>query len=395
MAIKFIEDVELEGKRVFLRADMNVPLDEDGNVADDNRILAVLPTIKYILRNGGRLCIASHLGRPKGERDEKYTLMPVAQRLSDLLDKDVIMAPEVISDGVKVVVNQLKEGEIMLLENLRFHPGEKTNDMDFAKELASLTDVYVNDAFGVCHRKHASVFGLPELVQVKCAGMLMRKELRYLKFAVEDPDRPYLAILGGAKVSDKIGVIQNLLRKIDILCIGGGMAYTFLKKMGMEVGNSLVEDGKLGLAGEIMDQVKGRNVELLLPVDHIAAEKPDRRSRSKIISNEDGIPENMAGFDIGPETIGIFEMAIMKAKTIVWNGPMGVFEVDKFARGTVALAEAVADSDALTIVGGGDSVSAIRKAGVADKITHISTGGGASLELLEGKTLPGIVALES
>jgi phosphoglycerate kinase len=395
MPVKFIEDLELDGRRVFLRADLNVPLTEDREVADDNRIVQVLPTIKYALRNGARLILSSHLGRPKGEKNEKFSMMPVAQRLSELLDRDVIMSPDCISDGVKVVANQLKEGELLLLENLRFHPGETTNDPDFARALAGLAEVYINDAFGASHRAHASVAGVPQYIADKGAGMLIRKELRYLKFAIEDPEPPYLAILGGAKVSDKIGVIRNLLKSINVLCIGGGMAYTFLKKKGVAVGKSLVEDGKLSLAGQIIDEAKSRGVQLLLPVDHLVSEKLDGKSVSRVVSNDKGIDDNFYGVDIGPETIAIFEQAIGKAKTIVWNGPMGIFEVDKFSEGTMALANAVAASDAISIIGGGDSASAMKKAGVADQVTHISTGGGASLELLEGKVLPGLAALET
>lgn len=394
MTIKYVDEMDFDGKRVFLRADLNVPLDENRQIADDTRIVSVLPTIKYILRNGGRLVLASHLGRPKGEKDDKFSMEPVAIRISELLDKDVIMAPNCVSDGVLIVANQLKEGELMVLENLRFNSGEKNNDPEFAKILASMTDIYVNDAFGVSHRAHASVVGIPKYVQEKCAGMLMRKELRYLKFAVKDPDKPYLAILGGAKVSDKIGVIKNLLPHIDMLCIGGGMAYTFLAKMGVNVGDSLVEAKKLSLAGEIMNEAKLKNVKLVLPVDHIVAEKPEKNALSRTMSNEKGIPKGQAGFDIGPETIYLFEQEINKAATIVWNGPMGVFEVEKFSNGTFSIARAVADSEALSIIGGGDSASAVKKAGVTDRVTHISTGGGASLEMLEGKVLPGLAAIE-
>ena len=395
MTMKSIEEVELESKRVFLRADLNVPLNPNREVADDTRIVSVLPTIKYILRKGGRLILASHLGRPKGEKDDRFSLLPVAEKLQDLLDRDVIMAPDCVGDGVRVVSNQLKEGDVLVLENLRFHDGEKSNNPEFAKSLASLADVYVNDAFGTCHRAHASVVGVPSLMEIKCAGMLIRKELRYLKFAVEDPDRPYLAILGGAKVSDKIGVIFKLLGSINMLCIGGGMAYTFLSQMGIEVGASLVEKAKLSLAGDIRAEAERRNVKLILPVDHVIAKKPEKDAESRIVTNDEGIPAGFAGYDIGPKTMRLFEKAIAKAATIVWNGPMGVFEVDRFAEGTRYLANEVASSNALTIIGGGDSVSAVRAAGVADKITHISTGGGASLELLEGKQLPGIVALET
>ncbi len=394
MPINFVDDFEFEGKRVFLRADLNVPLDRDGNIVDDTRIVAVLPTIKYILRKGGRLVVASHLGRPKSHKDDKFSMTPVARKITELLNKDVIMSPEVISDGVKIVANQLKEGELMVLENLRFHPGEKTNDPKFAKALASMTDVYVNDAFGVCHRAHASVVGITDHVMEKCAGMLIRKELRYLNLATQDPDRPFLAILGGAKVSDKIGVIKRLMSNVDQICIGGGMAYTFLAQSGIEIGNSLIEKGKLSLAKEIMEEAEINKVEIVLPVDHIVADKPDSKAISRTFSNEQGIPENLAGFDIGPETTLLFKEQVEKAATIVWNGPMGVFEVDKFAKGTMALADAMAKCDALTIIGGGDSMAAIKKAGVSDQVTHISTGGGASLELLEGKVLPGLAALE-
>ena len=394
MGIKFVDDFDFDGKRVFLRADLNVPLDGNRNIADDTRIVAVLPTIKYILRNGGRLIIASHLGRPKSEKDEKFSMLPVAEKLAELLRKDVIMSSEVMTDGVKIVANQLKEGELMVLENLRFHPGEKTNDPEFARALASVTDIYVNDAFGVCHRAHASVVGITQYVSEKCAGMLVRKELRYLNLATQDPDRPFLAILGGAKVSDKIGVIKRLLTTVDSICIGGGMAYTFLAQSGIEIGNSLVEKGKLALAKEIMEEAKVKKVNLVLPLDHIAAEKPSHLAVSRTFSNEQGIPENLAGLDIGPETISLFNKYISKAATVFWNGPMGVFEVDKFSKGTMALAQAMAESSGLTIIGGGDSMAAVKKAGVGDKITHISTGGGASLELLEGKVLPGLAALE-
>jgi phosphoglycerate kinase len=392
MAIKYLDDLQFEGKRVFLRADLNVPL-KDGKITDDTRIQASLPTIRQILRKGGRLIIASHLGRPKGKRDESMSLMPVAERLAELLDRKVIMAPDVISDGVRVVANQLKDGEVLLLENLRFDPRETTNDADFAAKLAEITDVYVNDAFGSSHRAHASIDALPRLVKEKGAGMLMRKELRYLDQALADPNRPFWAVLGGAKVSDKLGVIQNLLKKVDGLIIGGGMAYTFLKAQGFEIGKSLLDESRLAYARQMLEEAEKRGVKVLLPVDHVVAAAIAPDAKTMIVSN-DGIPPDQMGLDIGPKTVELFSAALAEAKTIVWNGPMGVFEQEAFSKGTFAIARAVAAADAVTVVGGGDSVSAVKKAGVADKISHISTGGGASLELLEGLTLPGVAALE-
>jgi len=393
MAVKYIDELELEGKHIFLRADLNVPL-TDGKITDDTRIRAVLPTVRKVLRDGGRLVIASHLGRPKGKYDEKLSLMPVAERMAELLDRDVIMAPDVVSDGVKVVAQQLKDGEVMMLENLRFVPGETANDPEFAAKLAELATVYINDAFGSSHRAHASVESLPRLLEEKAAGYLMRKELRYLQEALADPERPFWAILGGAKVSDKIGVVNTLLDKVDGLIIGGGMAYTFLAAKGFEVGKSLVDGGRITYARETLARAEKKGVKILLPVDHVVAQEIAADAAVKVVANQD-FPTDMMGLDIGPETIRAYADALVGAKTIVWNGPMGVFEHAPFATGTIAIAKAVAESGSISIVGGGDSVSAVKKAGMADKISHISTGGGASLELLEGKELPGVTALES
>lgn len=393
MAIKYIDDVELEGKRVFVRADLNVPLNENAEITDDTRIQAVMPTIRQVLRKGGRLILASHLGRPKGKRVEKLSLMPVARRLSELTEREVIMAPDVVSDGVRVVTGQLKDGEIMLLENLRFHPGETSNDKDFAAKLAEMADVYINDAFGCSHRAHASIDALPRMVTEKAAGYLMRKELRYLQEALNDPDRPFWAILGGAKVSDKIGVVDNLLNKVDGLIIGGGMAYTFLVARGFEVGKSMVDSGNVAYAGEVLDRADKKDVKILLPVDHVVAAENSAEAATKVVTNDE-FPADMMGLDIGPQTVERYENALADARTIVWNGPMGVFESEQFAAGTFAIARAIAASRAVSIIGGGDSVSAVKKSGVSDQISHLSTGGGASLELLEGKTLPGVAALE-
>lgn len=398
MGIKYIDEVKLEGKRVFIRADLNVPITESGEVADDTRIQEALPTIRYALRNGAKVILASHLGRPKGKAEPKYSIKPVAKRLQELLDREIIVpeevSSEIVSDGVKHLANQLKEGQILLLENLRFNPGEEKNDPEFAKQLASLCDVYVNDAFGVSHRAHASVEGITKFVNVCVAGFLMRKELKYLSKLLENPDRPFVAILGGAKVSDKIAVIENLLDRVDALLIGGAMAYTFLKQKGTNVGDSLVEDDKLFVAQKIIDGAKARNVKLVLPVDHIIAEKIEAGAQTKTTLDEN-IPAGYKGVDIGPKTIELFKAEIENAATIFWNGPLGVFEIEEFANGTFEIAKALAASYATTVVGGGDSVAAINKAGVANKISHISTGGGASLEFLEGKKLPGIAALES
>jgi phosphoglycerate kinase len=390
-----IDQIELKGKRVLVRVDFNVPLDENLNITDDTRIVESLPTIKKIISEGGKAILMSHLGRPKGGPNPKYSLKPTAKRLSELLGKEVKLAPDCIGDEVKSMVNQMQNGDVLILENVRFHPEEEKNDPEFSKQLAELGDVYINDAFGSAHRAHASTEGVTKFIKICAAGYLMKKELDYLGAAVSNPKRPYTAILGGAKISGKIDVINNLIDKVDTLIIGGGMAFTFFKAQGKEIGKSLLEEEKIELAKEVLEKAKSSGVKFLLPVDVVVASEFNNESPSEVV-NVDNIPSDKMGLDIGPETIKLFREEILKAKTVVWNGPMGVFEFDNFAKGTFAIAEALAEATsrgAITVVGGGDSAAAIAKAGLKDKVSHVSTGGGASLEFLEGKILPGVAAL--
>jgi len=397
-----IKDLPLRDKRVFLRVDFNVPLSEEGRVTDDTRIRETLPTLEYALRNRAKVILASHLGRPKGKPNPKMSLKPVAERLRMLLDNvlesdcNVGFSPDCVGVEAEELANRLESGQSLLLENLRFHPEEEANDESFAKALARLADYYVNDAFGSAHRAHASTAGITKFVGKSAAGFLMLKELDYLGQALRDPKRPFIAIIGGAKVSDKIGVIQNLLGKVDALLIGGAMAYTFQKAQGREVGKSLVENDKLELASDLLHEANERGVRLVLPVDDVVAMKIENDVPTKILDSEQSIPEGYMGLDIGPKTVKLYADEIANAGTIVWNGPMGVFETPTFANGTKKIARAIAkNEDATSIVGGGDSVAAVHQAGVADKISHISTGGGASLEFLEGKKLPGVEALNN
>ncbi len=390
-----IDDLDLKGKRVLMRVDFNVPLTEDGQVADDMRIRAALPSIKKVLEEGGSLVLMSHLGRPKGKWNEKYSLKPVAKRLSELLGQEVKMAPDCVGPEVEKMASELKPGEVLLLENLRFHPGEEANDPEFAKQLAKLGDIYVNDAFGTAHRAHASTEGVTKYFDLCAAGYLMQKELEYLGKAVHNPEHPYVAIMGGAKISGKIDVINNLLPKVDVLLIGGGMSYTFFKAKGVNIGNSLLEEDRIPVAKDVLEQAGKKGVELLLPVDNVVATAVDESAETKVTDGPD-VPDGWIGVDIGPKTVDLYREKILAAKTVVWNGPMGVFEKEPFAKGTFAVAQALADATAkgaVTIVGGGDSAAAIRKAGLADKVSHVSTGGGASLEFLAGLTLPGVAAL--
>ena len=388
---KTVKDIDLKGKKVFVRCDFNVPMDENQNITDNARIVGALPTIKYLLEQNCKIILASHLGRPKGEVKPEFSLAPVAKELSKLLGKEVIMAKDVIGEDAMTKAANLKEGEILLLENVRFHKEETDNDPEFAKKLASMAEVYVNDAFGTAHRAHASTTGIASYLPA-VAGFLIEKELQFLGNAVNNPERPFVAILGGAKVSDKIGVIENLLDKVDTLMIGGGMAYTFFKAQGYEVGNSICEMDKLDLAKEAMEKAKQKGVKLMLPVDTKVGKEYKADTESKVVKYTE-IPGGWEGLDIGPETIKMYEEELKTAKTVVWNGPLGVFEFDQFAIGTNAIAKILSEIDATTIIGGGDSAAAVKKAGLEDKMTHISTGGGASLEFLEGKKLPGIEAL--
>ncbi len=393
---KSIENIEVTGKRVLVRCDFNVPLDADKNITDENRILGALPTIKYLIEKGAKVILCSHLGRPKGEFKPEFSLQPVAKRLSEHLGKEVKMATDVIGESAKATVAALNDGDVCLLENVRYHAEETKNVPEFAKELASLADIFVNDAFGAAHRAHASTAGVADYIPAVC-GYLIQKEIEIMGNALASPDRPLVAILGGAKVADKLAVISNLLEKCDTLIIGGGMAYTFAKARGLEVGTSLVDDEKIDYCKEMLEKAEKLGKKILLPVDNAALSSfpdPIDAEVNPVNVDADNFPADMMGLDIGEKTQEIFADAVKNAKTVIWNGPMGVFENPTLAKGTIAVAKALAETDAVTIIGGGDSAAAVKKLGFADKMTHISTGGGASLEFLEGKVLPGIDCLE-
>ncbi|AIY80912.1 phosphoglycerate kinase [Clostridium botulinum] len=389
---KTIEDIQVKGKKVLVRCDFNVPL-KDGVITDENRLNGALPTIKYLVENGAKVILCSHMGKPKGEPKPELSLAPVAKRLSELLGKEIKFAPDntVVGENAKAAVAEMKDGDIVLLENTRYRKEETKNGEEFSKELASLAEIFVNDAFGTAHRAHCSTVGVTDYIDTAVCGYLIQKELKFLGNAVETPEKPFVAILGGAKVSDKIAVINNLLDKVDTIIIGGGMAYTFLKAQGYEIGTSLVEEDRLDYAKEMIAKAEEKGVKFLLPVDHrVAAEFKDVEAT---VTNDQNIPTGNMGLDIGPKTETVYANAIKDAKTVIWNGPMGVFEFENFNKGTIAVAKAMADSNATTIIGGGDSAAAVNILGFGDKMTHISTGGGASLEFLEGKVLPGISAL--
>ncbi len=387
-----IEDVDLRGKRVIIRADFNVPLDDAHQITNDGRIRSTLPTINRAVDEGAKVILCSHLGRPKGKPDPAFSLAPVAKRLQRLLGKEVTFAPDCIGSEVGKLVANMKPGDVLLLENLRFHPEEEKNDETFSKALAALGDVYINDAFGAAHRAHASIVGITKFIKVAAAGFLLKKEIEYLEGAVADPVRPFVAILGGAKVSGKIEVIENLGKRVDKVIIGGGMAFTFIKALGNEIGNSLVEDNMLDFAKGIYEHAVARGVKFYLPVDCVIADSREPGAQTKIVPVQE-IPKGWYGMDIGPASVKLFSEAVENAKTVLWNGPMGIFEIDAFSRGTFSLAHAVANAYALTIVGGGDTALAVQRAGESESMTFISTGGGAALELLEGKSLPGLAAL--
>ena len=392
MSKKTVRDIEVQGKKVLVRCDFNVPMDENKNITDNRRIVAALDTIKYLLENNCKVILCSHLGRPKGEVNPKYSLAPVAAELSKLLGKEVKLAKDVVGEDAVALTSNMQEGEVVLLENVRYEAGEEKNDEELSKKFASLAEIYVNDAFGTAHRAHSSTTGVASYLPA-VSGFLIEKELKFLGNALENPERPFVAILGGKKVSDKIGVINALLEKVDTLIIGGGMAYTFLKSMGYEVGNSLCEVDKLDLAKSLMEKAEAKGVKLMLPVDNKVGKEFKEDTESKIVASTE-IPADWEGFDIGPETIKMYAEELKNAKTVVWNGPLGLFEFEQFAIGTNSIAQILSEVEAITIVGGGDSAAAVEKAGLAPKFTHISTGGGASLEFLEGKKLPGIEALQ-
>ncbi|NLC87497.1 MAG: phosphoglycerate kinase [Clostridiaceae bacterium] len=389
---KTIKDIDLKGKKVFVRCDFNVPLDEELNITDNRRIVEALPTIKYLLENDCKIILASHLGRPNGEVKKEFSLLPVAKELSKLLGKEVKLAEDVIGESAKALTNNMNNGDIVLLENVRFDAREEKNEESLSKEFASMAEIFINDAFGTAHRAHSSTAGIAEYLPA-VSGFLIEKELNFLGNTLENPKRPFVAILGGKKVSDKIGVMDSLLEKVDTLIIGGGMAYTFFKSMGYSVGDSICEEDKLDLAKELMRKAEQKNVKLVLPVDNVIADELSKDANSRVIDS-DQIPDGWEGLDIGPKTLKIFENEIKTAKTVIWNGPVGLSEYEKFANGTKGVAETLANlKDCITVIGGGDSAAAIEKLGFSDKMTHISTGGGASLEFLEGKKLPGIECL--
>ena len=391
MSKKTIRDIDLKGKRVFVRCDFNVPMDENKNITDNRRIVSAIPTIKYLIDQGCKIVLSSHLGRPKGEFKKEFSLAPVAVELSKQLGQEVLMAKDVIGEDAKRLSENLQPGQVMLLENVRFHKEETDNDPEFAKKLASYGEIFVNDAFGTAHRAHASTEGVAHYIPA-VSGFLIEKDLKFLGEALENPERPFVSILGGSKVSDKIAVIDSLLEKVNVLLIGGGMAYTFFKALGYSVGNSICEDDKIDLAKELMEKAKAKNVKMLLPVDNKLGKEFSANTETMIV-DRDSIPDGWEGLDIGPKTIELYAEELRKAKTIIWNGTVGVAEFDLFATGTNELAKVLAESDATTIIGGGDTAAAVQKAGLADKMTHVSTGGGASLEFLEGKKLPGIECL--
>lgn len=393
MAIKYIDDIDVNGKKVFIRADFNVPLDENQNISNDNRITATIPTIKYVLDNGGAVICASHLGRPEGRPVKEMSLKPVAERLSELLNTEVKFIDDCISYEAIEAGKDLKPGEVLLLENLRFYAEEEKNDAEFAKRLGTAADVFISDAFAVSHRAHASVEAITKVVPVCAAGFLMKKEIQSFENAMTNPKRPLAAVIGGAKVSGKLEVLENLIQKVDCIIVGGGMAFTFLKALGKEVGNSLVEEDLIDTAKAVMKKAQEKGVKLLLPVDCVISQELKGGVPVRTVS-ADGIPSGWMGLDIGPETVEIFKQAINKAKTVVWNGPMGVFEIEEFCKGTYSIADCIAEADCWSIVGGGDSVSALKKSGNQDKVSFVSTAGGAFMEMMEGKTLPGIAALD-
>ncbi len=390
---KTVKDIDVKGKKIIVRCDFNVPL-KDGRITDDTRIRAALPTINYLVENGGAVILMSHLGRPEGKAEPKYSLAPVAERLAELMETDVIFAPSdtVVDDNVRAKAEALKSGQVMLLENVRFRKEETKNNAEFARELASLAEVFVNDAFGTAHRAHASTAGIAAYLPA-VSGFLIEKEIEFLGNAVENPDRPFVAIMGGAKVGDKISVIENLLKKVDTLIIGGGMAYTFYKSLGYEIGTSILDEESIELAANLLKKAKEAGVKMLIPTDVVCG-REFKNDTETLICESQKMPKDMMGLDIGPATAELYKKEIAAAKTVVWNGPMGVFEMENFAKGTYEIAKALSESDAVTVIGGGDSAAAVEQFGLADKMTHISTGGGASLDFLEGKELPGVAVLE-